>query len=105
MPCRGGRPGHGRTAGVEQVDQVEVVEVEGEGCDQQWSDRNQQQGQGDIPELLPAVGAIHLGGFVVIFGDGLQCAAADQHKVRVTQPQIDEQDGDLCPPCIGEPGW
>ncbi len=64
MPGRSGCSGHGRATCVEQIDQIEVVEVEGERGDQQRSDGDQQQGQGDIPELLPGVGAIHLGGIV-----------------------------------------
>src|SRR5690554_2994261 len=35
MAGRGGRPGHGRSAGVEQVDQVEVIEIEDKGGHQQ----------------------------------------------------------------------
>src|ERR1044071_10397985 len=66
MTCLGGRTDNWRTALDKQIDQVEIIEVEHKGSDQQWANRHQKQGQGNAPEGSPAGGSVDHGGFIDI---------------------------------------
>src|SRR5699024_7783444 len=81
--------GHGRIAGAALGDHVHLV-VHLEARDGQHDDDEEgggaQLGQGDVPELLPAVGAVQLGGLVQVRVAALQAGQVDDHVVAHVLP-------------------
>jgi hypothetical protein len=53
-------------------------------------DHRLQARQGDVQELLPAAGAVHRGGFVQVFGDGLQRGQVEHGVEAHEAPEHDE---------------
>src|SRR5215212_7024026 len=58
VTCLGGGADNWRTSLDEQIDQVEVVEVEYKGSDEERSNGNQKQGQRNAAESCPARSSI-----------------------------------------------
>ena len=83
----------------EQVDDVEVVEVHGEGRDQEGPNSHHEHGQRDGTEPLHCPGTVHFRGFVELRRNGLQCARGHQEHVRESEPQVHQQQR-----CLGQPG-
>src|SRR5699024_3988302 len=99
----GGQVGDG-VAARQQVDDVEVVDVAGEGGDQVRGGDVEHIGQGDAEEGLHRIGAVHGGGLVQIGGDVLQHAGQLQQGVGHAHPDVDQDDGDPGPGRVGEEG-
>jgi hypothetical protein len=98
----GGADDVGLAAG-EQVDEREIVEVEGEAGDEQREQRREDLREGDLPEVGPGAGAVDGGGFVELVGHGLEHAGGDDHHVGIAQPGVDDQDHGAGEGGIGEP--
>ena len=67
------------------------------------SSRGLEQGQGDVSELIPAVRAVNLGGFVVSLGNGLKAGEKDHHVVGCGAPDADEDDRPQRPSAAAKP--
>ena len=83
-----------RAAARQQVDDVEVVHVAGKAGQQVGTRDEQHVGQRDLGELLPAAGAVDLGGFIQVRRDVHQDTGGDQHEVRDADPDVDDDDHD-----------
>ena len=70
--------------------------------DQQKEEGRRQQGQGDAPEALPAVGAVELGGLVQMGRDVLQAGQVD-HRAAAHAPDAHQRHRGQRPVRIPEP--
>ncbi len=87
--------GHGRIAGAALGDHVHLV-IHLEGGDGQHDDNEEggrlQLGQSDVPELLPAVCTVQLGGFVQVRVGALQTGQVDDHVIAHVLPDAEQDD-------------
>ena len=77
-------PGH-------EVGQEEQVERDHEAVDRVRQHRRPQERDRDVPELLPAAGAVHLGGLVELARDALERAGGDDRVERPAQPRVGDE--------------
>src|SRR5699024_7398325 len=91
-----------RVAARKQVDDVEVVDVAGEGGDQVGGGHIQHIGQRDAEEGLESVCAVNLGGFIQLGRDVLQNAGQLQKGVGHADPDVDDDDGHPRPGRVGK---
>ena len=82
------RPYHRRSAVIKQVDDVEIIEVEGVLSDQNRRNRVKHQRQRDGTQLSRATGTVHGRRFVQIVRNGLQHAGGHGENKREAEPGL-----------------
>ena len=97
---------HGSSAGAALRDHVHLV-VDLEAGDGEHNDHKEGGGaqlrQGDVPELLPAICAVQLGGFVQVRVAALQACQIDDHVVAHVLPYTEQDDRDHSGVLTGSP--
>ncbi|OMP13838.1 hypothetical protein COLO4_00847, partial [Corchorus olitorius] len=100
---RGGTETIRATVG-QQLNQHEVVKVEGKAGNHQRSQRFDEQRQRNFKEVLERTRAIHCRGFIQVVRDSFQQAHAQDHHVRITQPGVDDDNHRTGGGRVAEPG-
>ena len=80
----------------QKVNDVEVVQVSGELRQKERACDKQHVRKRDVPEHLRSRSAVHLRGLIEILRDVHQKSCRNQHHVRNADPDIDQDDHDLC---------
>src|SRR2546421_5094429 len=87
----------------DEVDEREVVEVEGERPDQERPEGGEQERQRDEAEALDAARAVDRRRLEELGRDRLQRPQRDEEHVRIAEPQVHQEDRDLRKRRIAEP--
>lgn len=94
-----------RVAVRQEVDDVEVIEVRGEGHNEQRRGGVEHERQCDAAKFLPWRSAVYPRGLQQLRRDAGHDAGHHGHEVWETQPEVDDEDDQLGQRRVREPGY